>query len=74
MGLAGARRIVSEGGSVIVTGINPSRISEAQRTLGDGGQVLANDAADPASPQRWRKQPELPVDWTGYGSTRGMRR
>ena len=49
MGLAGAKRIVSEGGTVIVTGLNQARISEAQGALGDGGHVIANDAADPGS-------------------------
>ena len=49
MGLAGAKRIVSEGGVVIVTGLNKQRISEARGILGDKGQVLASDAADPAT-------------------------
>jgi NAD(P)-dependent dehydrogenase (short-subunit alcohol dehydrogenase family) len=49
MGLAGARRIVSEGGRVIVTGLNQVRISETQDALGASGQVLASDAADPAT-------------------------
>lgn len=45
MGLAGARRIVSEGGEVIVTGVNEARIREARRLLGAKGQAIANDAA-----------------------------
>ncbi|GJD37599.1 SDR family oxidoreductase [Methylobacterium bullatum] len=45
MGLAGARRIVSEGGEVIVTGLNEARIREARRLLGAKGQAIANDAA-----------------------------
>lgn len=49
MGLAGAKRIVAEGGTVIATGLNPERISSTQRMLGDRGQVLASDAADPSS-------------------------
>lgn len=49
MGLAGAKRIVSEGGTVIVTGLNQGRIADAQAALGDRGQVIANDAADPAT-------------------------
>lgn len=49
MGLAGARRIVSEGGAVTVTGLNEQRISEARGILGDKGHVLASDAADPAT-------------------------
>ena len=49
MGLAGATRIILEGGSVIVTGLNPDRIDRSRRAFGDRGQVLANDAADPSS-------------------------
>lgn len=50
MGLAGARRIVAEGGRVIVTGMNAERIAAARDLLGVHGSVLANDAADPESP------------------------
>jgi len=35
MGLAGAKRIVAEGGTVIATGLNPDRISSTQHALGD---------------------------------------
>ena len=49
MGLAGARRIVREGGSVIVTGMTPARLDAARSALGEKGEVLANDAADPAA-------------------------
>ena len=49
MGLAGAKRIVAEGGAVIATGLNPDRINETQRVLGERGQVLANDASDPSN-------------------------
>jgi NAD(P)-dependent dehydrogenase (short-subunit alcohol dehydrogenase family) len=49
MGLAGAQRIVREGGSVIVTGLNPSRIDAARAILGGDAQVLSNDAADPTA-------------------------
>lgn len=49
MGLAGAKRIVSEGGTVIVTGMTPIRIDAARAALGERGQVLANDAADPGA-------------------------
>lgn len=49
MGLAGAKRIVAEGGTVIATGLNPDRIGSTQRVLGDRGQVIANDASDPSS-------------------------
>ncbi|NYD91542.1 SDR family oxidoreductase [Sphingomonas melonis] len=49
LGLAGATRIVAEGGTVIVTGLDPSRIRAARDVLGVKGSVLANDAADPAA-------------------------
>ncbi len=49
MGLAGAKRIVAEGGSVIVPGLSPDRIDGTRRALGDRGQLLANDASDPSS-------------------------
>lgn len=48
MGLAGAKRIVAEGGTVIATGLNPDRIGSTQSALGERGQVLANDTADPS--------------------------
>lgn len=47
MGLAGAKRIISEGGQVIVTGLNEARLQAAQTELGHGATVLRNDAADP---------------------------
>lgn len=46
IGLAGAQRICAEGGSVIVTGLNPERIAAAQILLGDGAQVVRNDAGE----------------------------
>ena len=49
MGLAGAQRIVAEGGSVVVTGLNEVRIGEAQVALGEQGLVFASDAADPCA-------------------------
>lgn len=49
MGLAGARRIVSEGGTVIITGLNETRIEAARRELPDGAMVIGNDAADPGA-------------------------
>lgn len=47
MGLAGARRIVSEGGKVILTGLNEARLQSAQKELGERVTVIRNDAADP---------------------------
>lgn len=49
LGLAGAKRIVVEGGRVIVTGLDPDRIDRSRHALGDRGRVIANDAADPSS-------------------------
>lgn len=47
MGLAGARRVVSEGGKVILTGLNEARLQSAKEELGNRAIVLRNDAADP---------------------------
>lgn len=47
MGLAGARRIVSEGGQVLLTGLNEARLQAAQKELGEHAIVIRNDAADP---------------------------
>jgi NAD(P)-dependent dehydrogenase (short-subunit alcohol dehydrogenase family) len=47
MGLAGARRIIAEGGKVAITGLNQQRLSAAERYLVEGSLVLRNDAADP---------------------------
>lgn len=49
MGFAGAKRIVSEGGKVIVTGLDPARITKTRTALGEQGLVLANDAAAPGA-------------------------
>ncbi|WP_264047944.1 SDR family oxidoreductase [Methylobacterium flocculans] len=45
IGLAGAKRIVSEAGTVIVTGLNQARMNDAQAALDGPGQVIANDTA-----------------------------
>ncbi|MBK0023320.1 SDR family oxidoreductase [Brucella pseudogrignonensis] len=47
MGLAGARRIIAEGGHVVLTGMNNERIHSARQTLGEKAEVIRNDAADP---------------------------
>jgi len=49
MGLAGAKRIASEGGKVIVTGLNPAHLQEAAAQLPAGAVVLQNDAANAAA-------------------------
>ena len=47
MGLAGALRIVAEGGEVAVTGTTQEHLNEAGRALPQASLVLRNDAADP---------------------------
>jgi len=47
IGLATARRIALEGGTVLVTGRNKGRLTEANAI--DGVTAIANDAADPAA-------------------------
>ena len=48
MGLAGAQRIVSEGGHVAVTGLNEERLAHVRRLLPEGSLILRNDAASEA--------------------------
>lgn len=52
MGLAAARRIAEEGGSVTVTGLTEAHLKEARNSLPAGSQVLSNDAAAPAAAER----------------------
>ncbi|WP_263143592.1 SDR family oxidoreductase [Pseudomonas sp. RIT-PI-AD] len=49
MGLAGARRIVDEGGRVIVTGRDRSRLDRAREALGRAAVVLHCDSGNPDS-------------------------
>lgn len=51
IGLAGAERIVQEGGKVIVTGRNPLHLARAQKLLGQQATVLNCDCASPESPE-----------------------
>jgi NAD(P)-dependent dehydrogenase (short-subunit alcohol dehydrogenase family) len=46
MGLAGARRIIAEGGTVLLTGLNESRLKAAQMEFGTKATVFHNDAGD----------------------------
>ncbi|HKR81932.1 MAG TPA: SDR family oxidoreductase [Candidatus Saccharimonadales bacterium] len=46
IGLAGAKRIISEGGTVIVTGLNDEHARQARQEL-SGAIIIKNDAADP---------------------------
>ncbi|SDO52582.1 SDR family oxidoreductase [Phyllobacterium sp. OV277] len=48
MGLAGARRIVAEGGQVIVTGMSKEHLDETKQAL-PGALILRNDAGDPVA-------------------------
>lgn len=45
MGLAGAQRIVNEGGLVAITGLNEERLQRARALLPDTSLILKNDAA-----------------------------
>lgn len=47
MGLAGARRVIAEGGTVILTGLNEHRLETAKQEFEDKAVVLRNDAAAP---------------------------
>ena len=47
IGLATARRIADEGGTVAVTGTTQAHLDDARDALPDGALVLQNDAADP---------------------------
>lgn len=49
MGLAGARRVVAEGGTVLLTGLNEARLRSARQEFGDKAVVLRDDAADPTA-------------------------
>lgn len=48
MGLAGARRILAEGGRIVITGLSEDRLAAARRELGPDALAVRNDAADPA--------------------------
>lgn len=46
IGRAVVERLLAEGAEVIVTGMNPGRIAEAQRSWGDRARVLQADGSD----------------------------
>lgn len=48
MGLAGALRVVAEGGRVALTGLNPARLAAAAEQLPADSLILSNDAASEA--------------------------
>lgn len=49
IGLAGAQRIIAEGGRVTLTGLNEDRLRAAATALGERATVLKNDASDSAA-------------------------
>lgn len=49
MGRAGARRIVSEGGMVALTGQTPEHLDAVRQELPEGSHILRNDSGDPDS-------------------------
>jgi NAD(P)-dependent dehydrogenase (short-subunit alcohol dehydrogenase family) len=49
IGLAGACRVVAEGGRVAVTGLNAARLAAAREVLPSEALILSNDAADPGA-------------------------
>lgn len=49
MGLVGARRIIAEGGTVLLTGLNDERIASAKQEFQDKAIVFKNDAAEPTA-------------------------
>lgn len=60
IGLAGARRIVAEGGNVAITGLNDQRLDQARATLPDSSLILKSDTASEADIDKLRKAVE---DW-----------
>lgn len=66
IGLAGARRIVAEGGAVAVTGMNRDRLEEVARMLPQGSPALRNDAADPSAAEA------LAVEVERWGALDGL--
>lgn len=46
MGLAGARRIIAEGGMVLLTGLNEERLASARQEFQEKAVVFKNDAAE----------------------------
>lgn len=51
IGLATAKRIVDEGGEVMVTGTTQDHLDEAGKALPSGSLILRNDASDPETVQ-----------------------
>lgn len=66
MGLAGALRIVSEGGDVAITGLNDERLKRARSLLPESSLILKNDAASEADIS------VLQAAISGWGSLDGL--
>ncbi len=49
MGLVGARRVIAEGGTVLLTGLNEERLTSAKLEFQDKAVVIRNDAAEPTA-------------------------
>ncbi|NTE89878.1 SDR family oxidoreductase [Agrobacterium rubi] len=46
MGLAGARRVIAEGGTVLLTGLNEERLTSANLEFQENAVIIKNDAAE----------------------------
>jgi NAD(P)-dependent dehydrogenase (short-subunit alcohol dehydrogenase family) len=66
MGLAGAQRIVREGGHVAITGLNEERLDRARSLLPDTSFILKSDAASEADISA------LQTAISGWGSLDGL--
>ena len=71
IGLAGARRILAEGGHVIITGRDESKQQALKQEL-PSAQVLINDAADPDAARQLASHITSPLDgiWFNAGYAR----
>ncbi|WP_294207254.1 SDR family oxidoreductase [uncultured Chryseobacterium sp.] len=52
IGLAGAKRLIEEGATVVITGRNKERLAEAEQFLGSNAIVIEDDLADGKSAER----------------------
>ncbi len=56
IGLATAKRIAEEGGTVAVTGTSEAHLEEARKALPEGTLVIKNDASDPEAAKALARQ------------------
>jgi NAD(P)-dependent dehydrogenase (short-subunit alcohol dehydrogenase family) len=68
IGLAGARRIVEEGGTVSVTGHSQTHLDEARRVLPSGSLILRTPPPR-QPPMNWLRKSNRWANSTGSGST-----